>query len=189
MGIGDGGQGTGWEIRTRFDPIKTRFDPIRTRFDRIRTCFTRRCVGREAPRRVSHVARLLSKRKCSQIFPESHFAPTFVQPSRTTPTCFYRLGGVEMTLSAGITRDRMYIRAFWGDSEFMMVDTGGLESLPGNPQDAPSVDTAGHLAPRPSISTSSRVYIILCLHHLVSTTACAYASTATTYLPSSSPGA
>jgi GTP-binding protein len=43
----------------------------------------------------------------------------------------------------GVTRDRMYIRAFWGDTEFMMVDTGGLESLPGNPADAPSVDTIG----------------------------------------------
>ena len=37
----------------------------------------------------------------------------------------------------------MYVRAFWGDHEFMLVDTGGLESLPGDPNAAPSIDRIG----------------------------------------------
>lgn len=28
----------------------------------------------------------------------------------------------------GVTRDRMYTRAVWGDKEFVVVDTGGLMS-------------------------------------------------------------
>ena len=37
----------------------------------------------------------------------------------------------------------MYVRAFWGDHEFMLVDTGGLENLPGDPNAAPSIDRIG----------------------------------------------
>lgn len=29
----------------------------------------------------------------------------------------------------GVTRDRLYGRAFWGDYEFMVIDTGGVLSL------------------------------------------------------------
>eukprot|EP00803_Ostreobium_quekettii_P000705 evm.model.scf_2933.1 EVM.evm.TU.scf_2933.1 scf_2933:8358-13035(+) len=29
----------------------------------------------------------------------------------------------------GVTRDRLYRRAFWGDKEFMLVDTGGLTTI------------------------------------------------------------
>lgn len=68
------------------------------------------------------------------------------RPNVGKSALFNRLTGTKRAIvydQPGITRDRMYIRAFWGDREFMMVDTGGLESLPGNPQDAPSVDTIG----------------------------------------------
>lgn len=29
----------------------------------------------------------------------------------------------------GVTRDRLYGRSFWGDNEFMVVDTGGVLSV------------------------------------------------------------
>ena len=68
------------------------------------------------------------------------------RPNVGKSALFNRLTGTKRAIvydQPGITRDRMYVRAFWGDVEFMMVDTGGLESLPGSPQDAPSVDTVG----------------------------------------------
>jgi predicted GTPase len=30
----------------------------------------------------------------------------------------------------GVTRDRLYTRAFWGAHEFMIVDTGGVLTIP-----------------------------------------------------------
>ena len=68
------------------------------------------------------------------------------RPNVGKSALFNRLTGTKRAIvydQPGITRDRMYVRAFWGDVEFMMVDTGGLESLPGSPQDAPSVNTVG----------------------------------------------
>ena len=37
----------------------------------------------------------------------------------------------------------MYVRSYWGEHEFMMVDTGGLENLPANPEAAPRTDRIG----------------------------------------------
>lgn len=30
----------------------------------------------------------------------------------------------------GVTRDRLYTRAFWGEQEYMLVDTGGVLTVP-----------------------------------------------------------
>ncbi|EFN51402.1 hypothetical protein CHLNCDRAFT_37436 [Chlorella variabilis] len=46
----------------------------------------------------------------------------------------------------GVTRDRLYTRAFWGDHEFLLVDTGGLmsdaEKLPKEQQARPFLPAA-----------------------------------------------
>ena len=79
------------------------------------------------------------------------------RPNVGKSALFNRLTGTKRAIvydQPGITRDRMYVRAFWGDVEFMMVDTGGLESLPGSPQDAPSVDTVGGMEILPGMVES-----------------------------------
>ena len=49
----------------------------------------------------------------------------------------------------GVTRDRLYMRAVWGDCEFVVVDTGGLMSeaakLPSDqqPEAMRSISSAG----------------------------------------------
>lgn len=35
----------------------------------------------------------------------------------------------------GVTRDRLYGRSFWGDHEFMVVDTGGVVTLSKSQED------------------------------------------------------
>lgn len=35
----------------------------------------------------------------------------------------------------GVTRDRLYGRSFWGDHEFMVIDTGGVVTLSKSQED------------------------------------------------------
>ena len=51
------------------------------------------------------------------------------RPNVGKSALFNRLTGTKRAIvydQPGVTRDRMYIRAFWGDTEFMMVDTGAV---------------------------------------------------------------
>ena len=44
---------------------------------------------------------------------------------------FNRIAGTSIAVvydEPGVTRDRLYTRAFWGDKEFVLIDTGGLMS-------------------------------------------------------------
>lgn len=67
--------------------------------------------------------------------------------------------GHETTLScsAGVTRDRLYTRANWGDREFVVVDTGGLMSeaakLPEAQQSAAMRAISDHELPQVCLST------------------------------------
>jgi len=53
------------------------------------------------------------------------------RPNVGKSAMFNRICGKQMAIvydQPGVTRDRMYTRAFWGDKEFVVVDTGGLLS-------------------------------------------------------------
>mmetsp|Transcript_16392 Transcript_16392/g.49130 ORF Transcript_16392/g.49130 Transcript_16392/m.49130 type:complete len:660 (-) Transcript_16392:1075-3054(-) len=53
------------------------------------------------------------------------------RPNVGKSALFNRITGTGMAIVydyAGVTRDRLYIRASWGDREFVMIDTGGLMS-------------------------------------------------------------
>lgn len=53
------------------------------------------------------------------------------RPNVGKSALFNRIVGSPVAIvydTPGITRDRLYVRAFWGSREFMMVDTGGLMS-------------------------------------------------------------
>jgi GTP-binding protein len=68
------------------------------------------------------------------------------RPNVGKSALFNRLTGTKRAIvydEPGVTRDRMYVRSYWGEHEFMMVDTGGLENLPANPEGAPSTDRIG----------------------------------------------
>ncbi len=51
------------------------------------------------------------------------------RPNVGKSTLVNRLAGVRESIvhdEPGVTRDRTYRRAYWGDREFVVVDTGGL---------------------------------------------------------------
>jgi len=68
------------------------------------------------------------------------------RPNVGKSALFNRLTGTKRAIvydEPGVTRDRMYVRSYWGEHEFMMVDTGGLENLPRNPTSAMKIDRVG----------------------------------------------
>ncbi|GIL87075.1 hypothetical protein Vretifemale_15230 [Volvox reticuliferus] len=53
------------------------------------------------------------------------------RPNVGKSALFNRIAGSPVAVvydQPGVTRDRLYTRAFWGDKEFIMIDTGGLMS-------------------------------------------------------------
>ena len=51
------------------------------------------------------------------------------RPNVGKSTIVNRLAGEQTAIvhdQPGMTRDRTYVEAFWGDREFVVVDTGGL---------------------------------------------------------------
>ncbi|KAG6550776.1 hypothetical protein Mapa_007680 [Marchantia paleacea] len=55
------------------------------------------------------------------------------RPNVGKSALFNRLAGGDVAIvhdEPGVTRDRLYTRAFWGEQEFMLVDTGGVLTVP-----------------------------------------------------------
>ncbi|PNG99103.1 GTPase Der, partial [Tetrabaena socialis] len=53
------------------------------------------------------------------------------RPNVGKSALFNRIAGAAVAVvfdTPGVTRDRLYTRAFWGDKDFVMIDTGGLMS-------------------------------------------------------------
>jgi predicted GTPase len=51
------------------------------------------------------------------------------RPNVGKSALFNRIAGASVAVvfdQPGVTRDRLYTRAFWGDKEFIMIDTGAL---------------------------------------------------------------
>lgn len=76
------------------------------------------------------------------------------RPNVGKSALFNRLTGTKRAIvydEPGVTRDRMYTRSYWGEHEFMMVDTGGFENLPRNPEGAPKIDRLGGIEILPAM--------------------------------------
>lgn len=68
------------------------------------------------------------------------------RPNVGKSALFNRIAGGDIAIvhdEAGVTRDRLYTRAFWSTHEFMLVDTGGVLTIPGEGSDAVAVTSGG----------------------------------------------
>lgn len=68
------------------------------------------------------------------------------RPNVGKSALFNRIAGGDIAIvhdEAGVTRDRLYTRAFWSTHEFMLVDTGGVLTIPGEGSDAVAVTAGG----------------------------------------------
>lgn len=68
------------------------------------------------------------------------------RPNVGKSALFNRIAGGDIAIvhdEAGVTRDRLYTRAFWSTHEFMLVDTGGVLTIPGDGSDAVAVTAPG----------------------------------------------
>lgn len=68
------------------------------------------------------------------------------RPNVGKSALFNRIAGGDLAIvhdEAGVTRDRLYTRAFWSTHEFMVVDTGGVLTIPGEGSDAVAITQGG----------------------------------------------
>ena len=90
------------------------------------------CPGRRSARRRSVVApRHPRRRRRACPWSPSWVAPTWASPRCSTAS--WASGRAIVEDRARTTRDRLYGVAEWNDRRFVVIDTGGLESRPGDP--------------------------------------------------------